>query len=144
MGVTAWCLRTWPPLLIKSISHTYILDISKNYFKPLVKLIFVQSVKNPYSNSFASLHGGTLVLQLIVVRRWASVWPYVCQLRARHQGGCCGPRVQGGGRPCGSAKMAENSASRASMRLSLAQAYNARLGGPAQAAPANTVILALE
>ena len=35
----------YPPLLIRSIIHTYILDISKNYFKPLVKLIFVQSAK---------------------------------------------------------------------------------------------------
>ena len=55
MGVTAWCLHTCPPLLIRSISQAYILDISKNYLEPLVKLIFVQSVKNPYSNSSASL-----------------------------------------------------------------------------------------
>jgi hypothetical protein len=86
MGVTAWCLRTWPPLLIRSISHAYILDISKNYFKSLVKLIFVQSVKNPYSNSFASLHGGTLALELILVSRLVSVWPYVHRQRVRHQG----------------------------------------------------------
>ena len=45
----------YPPLLIRSIIHAYILDISKNYFKPLVKLIFVQSAKNPYSNSYRHL-----------------------------------------------------------------------------------------
>ena len=50
----------YPPLLIRSIIHTYILDISKNYFKPLVKLIFVQSAKNPYSNSYRHLSVGRM------------------------------------------------------------------------------------
>ena len=49
-----------PPLLIRSISHTYILDISKNNFKPLVKLNFVQSVENPYSNSYKHLSVGRM------------------------------------------------------------------------------------
>ena len=50
----------YPPLLIRSIIHAYILDISKNYFKPLVKLIFVQSAKNPYSNSYRHLSVGRM------------------------------------------------------------------------------------
>ena len=50
----------YPPLLIRSIIHTYILDISKNYFKPPVKLIFVQSAKNPYSNSYRHLSVGRM------------------------------------------------------------------------------------
>ena len=50
----------YPPLLIRSIIHAYILDISKNYFKPLVKLIFVQSAKNPYSNSYRHLSVGSM------------------------------------------------------------------------------------
>ena len=49
-----------PPLLIRSIIHTYILDISKNNFKPLVKLNFVQSVENPYSNSYKHLSIGRM------------------------------------------------------------------------------------
>ena len=50
------------------------------------KIKFCTKCRKSYSNSFVSLHGSTLALQLILVNHWVSVWPYVQRLRAWHQG----------------------------------------------------------
>jgi len=50
------------------------------------KIKFCTKCRKSYSNSFVSLHGSTLALQLILVSHWVSVWPYVQRLRAWHQG----------------------------------------------------------
>ena len=135
MGITAWCLPTCCPLLLlRSISEAYILDISHNYFKPLIKFIFVRSVKNQYSNTSASLHGGTLALQPIVVSRSPGLDLAIRLLAASPVPRRCRGHgsEQVAGHACGPAKTVENSASRASRRLSLVQACKARLGGPAK------------